>query len=451
MDLGFETCGNATAIAYDAGAPIVATDPWIEGAQYFGSWALPYPPTAEQLQSLSKVAYVWLSHGHPDHLNLDSLQRFRDKTLLVPMHRGGRIATDLRNLGFKVEELPSGQWRQLSPRVRLLSYADWNQDAAALIALGERCGVLNLNDGGALGTRSRLQHQLLGFRVRFVLRLINYGDADMMSFVTEGGERIPPIAASPKPLGYEYNKLLKRWRGTHTAPFSCNHWFARTDSQWAAQYETPQDAHGNGFDPALGQFIPGYFSYDVPSDRIALTPVTQAKRAFRPPEDFGDHWDEPLQPGERHELLAYFGRFEHLREKFAFLNFRVGGGDNIVDLEGPGDCGITFEAPRNSLLCAIRNEIFDDLLIGNFMKTTLHGTQSLYPHFTPYVAKYGDNGRAFSRAELQQYFASYLRAAGLQGWIDRIKAQGSLKVRTLLSRNRGLYLFARRLYGHVKS
>ena len=88
MDLGFETFGNATILAYDSGSPVVVTDPWIRGAQYFGSWTLPYTVSARQMESLRQVRYVWLSHGHPDHLNLPSLELFRDKILLVPRHRG---------------------------------------------------------------------------------------------------------------------------------------------------------------------------------------------------------------------------------------------------------------------------------------------------------------------------------------------------------------------------
>jgi hypothetical protein len=452
MDLGFETCGNATILAYDRGAPVVVTDPWIQGAQYFGSWTLPYAFSERQLESLRQVRYVWLSHGHPDHLNLQSLELFRDKILLVPKHRGDRIASDLRQAGFKVQDLPSGEWLQLSARVRVISYADWNQDAAVLIALGEKCGVLNLNDGGALGTRAQLRRQLGAFPTRFVLRLTNYGDADMMNYFTESGERIKPLAAYPKPLGYDYNALLKRWNGTHTAPFSCNHVYARTDSQWASEYETPPQAHGKGFNPALGAFIPGYFMYDALQDEITLTPMTSVERVFRRPEEFGDRWDEPLERGEPAELATYIRKFEHLRDKFAFINFRVGGRDNVIDLDGPKGVGITFESPRTSLMQAVRWEIFDDLLIGNFTKTTLHGgLRSLYPDFTPYVAKYGDNGRAFSSRELRDYFAAYRSAIGLRDWLALMQVSGTRKVRNLLSANRDVYLFARRIYGHLKS
>jgi hypothetical protein len=59
--------------------------------------------------------------------------------------------------------------------------------------------------------------------------------------------------------------------------------------------------------------------------------------------------------------------------------------------------GLTFEAPRHSFMTSVEYEILDDMLIGNIMKVTLHGQFSsapLYPHFTPYVTKYADNGRA---------------------------------------------------------
>ncbi len=57
-----------------------------------------------------------------------------------------------------------------------------------------------------------------------------------------------------------------------------------------------------------------------------------------------------------------------------FLRFRVGGQEHVITFR-PNRFrkGITFEVPRHSLMTAVRYEVFDDLLIGNFMKTTLHG------------------------------------------------------------------------------
>jgi hypothetical protein len=451
MNLGFETCGNATLIAYDAGIPVLATDPWLQGAQYFGSWTLPYRFTAEQLAAFSAVRYVWLSHGHPDHLNLESLAVFRDKTLLVPTHRGDRILGDLRAAGYRVQVLPNDSWTQLSSRVRVLCCSDRNQDAAMLVALGDRCGVLNLNDGSAIGNRLRLKAHLRPFARRFVLRLLGGGGADMINYFTEEGTRIAPMPAERKPLGLAYSRLLRDWNGTHTAPFSCHHAFARTDSRWAADYETPLEAHGNHFKRERGEFIPGYFAYDVTADRITPTPMEPVPRVFHDPREFGDDWSEPLEADDVKALGDYFRKFEHLRPRFQFINLRVGGRDHFVDLGGQRGRGITFEAPRHSLITAVRYEIFDDLLIANFVKTVLHGgVRSLYPDFTPYVAKYGDNGRAFSVAELNDYFQSYREESGFQGWLDHVRVRSTRQMRrallATLSNTPSLYRTARTAY-----
>jgi hypothetical protein len=371
--------------------------------------------------------------------------------LLLPQHRGGRISHDLKQAGFHVRELVDGEWVQLSDRVRILCQTDWNQDAALIIGFGDDCGVLNLNDGSALGHRQRLARQFAPFRRRFVLRLVNYGDADMMNFFTEDGERIKPIAAEKKQLGYVYNALLKQWHGTHTAPFSCHHQFARTDSQWAAAYETPLEDHGRGFNASLGQFIPGYFRYDVVHDRIDEAPMQPLPREFAAPETFGDDWSEPLERDDVRLLSNYFSRFAHLKQRFEFIRFRVGGAEQEIRLGGPRGRGITFEAPRHSLMTAVGYEVFDDMLIGNFMKTTLHGgLRSLYPDFTPYVAKYGDNGRAFSADELQDYFSGYRGACGLAGWVDQIRIESSCRLRNLLAANRNLYFATRRVYRFLR-
>jgi len=452
MNLGFETCGNATLIVYDGGVPVLVTDPWISGAQYFGSWMLPYRFTSQQTEAFAATRHVWLSHGHPDHLNLESLATFRDKTVLLPRHHGGRILHDLKSAGFRAYELADDCWVRISPHVQVLCCADWNQDAALLIALGENCAVLNLNDGSALGSRATLHARLQSFKRRFVLKLFSNGTADMINFFTEDGKRIEPMPAESRPLGYCYSGLLRKWSGTHTAPFSCHHVFARTDSQWASNYELPIEAHSACFKSTRGEFIPGYFSYDVSKDRITETPMEMAPREFREPREFGDDWSEPLDRQDAQTVRAYFQKFDHLRQKFQFINTRVGGQDNVVDLGGPKGRGITFEAPRHSLMTAINYEIFDDLLIGNFTKTTLHGgVRSLYPDFTPYVAKYGDNGRAFSIGELNDYFRAYRKDSGFHGWFEQVRVDSSRRIRRsviakLRSSTPALYQFARRGY-----
>jgi L-ascorbate metabolism protein UlaG (beta-lactamase superfamily) len=71
MELGFETIGNATLICHDC-RPVLVTDPWIKGSAYFGSWALSHQIPDEQMHSIEECEFVWISHGHPDHLSAES-------------------------------------------------------------------------------------------------------------------------------------------------------------------------------------------------------------------------------------------------------------------------------------------------------------------------------------------------------------------------------------------
>ena len=71
-------------------------------------------------------------------------------------------------------------------------------------------------------------------------------------------------------------------------------------------------------------------------------------------------------------------------------------------------------------MAAVNHEVFDDLLIGNFMKTTLHNMKSLYEgDFNFYLTKYGDNGGALSNEELEKYFKIYRKRIGFEYFYDR--------------------------------
>ena len=57
---------------------------------------------------------------------------------------------------------------------------------------------------------------------------------------------------------------------------------------------------------------------------------------------------------------------------------------------------------------AIRTNIFDDLLIANFMRVYLDNCNSLYkPNFNYLVTKYADNGGIRTHAELKAMFSHY--------------------------------------------
>jgi hypothetical protein len=419
--LGFETIGNATLVCFDD-RPLLVTDPWINDAAYFGSWGLSHEIPPEQMEHILACEYVWFSHGHPDHLNGDSLPRFSGKKILLADFVGGRIKADLSGQGFDVTVLADRTWVRLSKNVEVMCISDYYQDSILLIRIGDRL-VINLNDacdhGWGLSVRAIARQS----REVYLLRLAGYGDADMINLWDESGRFIEPWAAQRLPVGPRLAQSATLFGANHVIPFSAFHCYRRADSVWAERYTTPVEAHAEGFTAPGAEVLPAFVRVDAVNGEVRPLSPRVSDRTPRDPKKLGDDWGEELGVEDRWKLSAYFLEKEVLRDDLGFVTLRVGGKDFTVDLNRrKKHLGITFEAPRGSLMTAVGYEIFDDLLIGNFMKVTLHGIDSLYPWFTPAVAKYADNGRAKTRAEVLRYFAEYARRKPGEFILHRIGA-----------------------------
>ena len=344
MDLGFESVGNACLIAHDRG-PVLACDPWITGAAYFGSWRLAHEIPTQQIEHVKQCRYLWISHGHPDHLSLPSLEMLRDKQILVPDHYGGRIACDLRGLGFAVTVMKCGEWLELSPRLRVASIANFNQDAVLLIDLDGHL-LIDANDAGDRGASRFFRREMSRFRKKtFITCLTGYGDADMIHFYDEQGHQVLPNAAKKEPVGPKIAGLLGHYGIQYFVPSSSNHCYRRTDSAWANEYATPVSAHGAGFISDQHVCLPPYVSFDLAADRYFGLNPTPTSPALDLPEVFGDDWSTPLERADLEGLRAYFGRFAHLPTFLGHLNFRVGGKDHVLDVNREHRRGITFRVP----------------------------------------------------------------------------------------------------------
>jgi hypothetical protein len=423
MDLGFETIGNACLICHDGG-PKLATDPWIKGSAYFGSWTTSHEIPPEQLAHVKACEYLWISHGHPDHLSQESLAELKDKEILLPDHfgvhdsvglrGGGRIARELRGMGYRVRVLQDGVWTQLAPRLRVLSIGDYFQDASLLVELGGRL-IVDSNDASDNGGGAFLRELVPHYAETYLLALTGYGDADMINYFDEQGRRIPPPAMKRTPFLDGLEGILESTGIKSYVPFSSQHRYQRTDSAWANACATPPEVYNTSFRSSQKQLLPIFCRYDFRREDVRSIQPPARPNLLVAPEQFGDNWSDELEPADVEKLRRYFARFEHLKTFLGTLNFRVGGKDNVLEIDRRHPRGITFETPRASLMTVIEYEIFDDLLIGNFAKTILHGSwefappQALYPDFNPFVTKFGDNGGAHTKDELTVYFAEYQR------------------------------------------
>jgi hypothetical protein len=457
IDLGFETIGNATVVVHDR-EPVLVTDPWIEGSAYFGSWGLSHPVPPSQAAAAFAAGTVWFSHGHPDHLNPASLPRFRGTRILLPDHVGGRIADDLARDGYRVEVLPDATWVRISDRVRVLCIADEGQDAVLLIDVGGEL-VVNLNDAQDRGWGSLVKRVIRAFPRSFLLRLSGYGDADMINFVDDDGNRVPTVPQLRRESGFQVGadvaRMTETFGATHFVPFSSFHRYQRTDSAWANEWTTPVSAYQDGFRSDRVTLLPAFVRYDVTTGSWeAIDPPAAPDLAFAP-EKFGDDWSTPLERDDLAALRVYFTGIERLARHLDRIVFRVGDREHAVELAGrETGRSVTFAVPRSSLVRAIEWEIFDDLLIGNFMTAALHGpwpSSRLYPGFTPWVTKYADNGRARTDAELHAYFAEYRRRLGITTWLrSSLEQRAKDSVRARLSADSPVYNKARRAYSRAK-
>ena len=138
---------------------------------------------------------------------------------------------------------------------------------------------------------------------------------------------------------------------------------------------------------------------------------------------------------------------EILRDHFGFIEVSAGNSTVTVDLNRERrNVGIRFECPRSSFMSCIEHELFDDLLIGNYMRTILHDVEALYPHFTPFVAKYGDNGGAKTRRELARYFGHYYMRDPIAHTLKWLANGSEMVLRKVIPEDSAMFRFAKRTY-----
>ena len=436
--IGFETIGNATVTVFDD-KPVLTTDPWVHGNPYFGSWGHKYKIPTQQIQNIYNSKYIFLSHGHPDHIDPESFDIFKNKTLIIADHYGDRIYNDLKQ-NYNCIKLKSNTWFEISKNVRVKVFSDWNQDSSILIEVLKKNILFNLNDGGALGWSKTIKNLIQNYENKFLLKLINWGDADMINFYNNN-HFILPLAANKNPCGESYNFYMKKWNCNYAIPFSSFHSYIREDSLKMNKFTTPLKLHYENFDEKNGILLPAFIKWNFEKNNYHIINPEENLEQRKSPEEFGDNWHDQLNKSDENLLNDYFLKFDHLKKKFGFINFRVGNKDFNLKISNKKE-GIKIETPRNSLIFSIKNNIFDDILIGNFAKFELINVPSLYPDFNPYVTKYGDNGNARSKVELKKYF-DYYKLNSVNFWLDFLKIKSEEIIRTKLIKYKKIYSFAR--------
>lgn len=126
-------------------------DPWFVGDAYWGSWTL-WPKNMVSAETLASITHVVVTHPHPDHFNLESVEQLdRSVSFIFPDFLSGIIPNTLRSMGFKnISAAPWEQKIELSKDVSLAFLRPntvW-EDSSVLVRVKDWVW-LNQNDAGA--------------------------------------------------------------------------------------------------------------------------------------------------------------------------------------------------------------------------------------------------------------------------------------------------------------
>jgi hypothetical protein len=398
------------------------------------------------MDAIKRAKYHWFSHGHPDHLNVTSLPMLSAGQFLLSDHYGGRVSRDLEGMGYRLRILKDREWVQLSDRVKVYSIANKNQDSILLIDVGGTL-VVNTNDSPDYGASVHIKRIAKNYKNVFYCALHGWGGADMLNLFTPDGRKLTDPQEKRRAIAPRIQRSAMIHGANYAIPFSGFHMYQREDSVWANPLIPELGDYLSDALPVGPQVIPAFARVNAQTGEISDLAPPRNLIHPKKPEEFGDNWSDPLTAEDIPKIDAYFKAREHLADNFGFIEVKFGGKSHTVDLNPNLRAkGISFEAPRASFMTCLEYEIFDDLLIGNFMKTTLHGVESLYPEFSPYVAKYGDNGGAKSKAELSRYFLHYFLRDPLVSTLTQVTTGSEQILRALVPENSALFRSAKKFY-----
>lgn len=97
---------GAASVLIESTYARILCDPWFVGPTYYGAWRQD-PPLDHQalLKELGDITAIWISHRHPDHMHLPTLERIHAP--ILSMAEGVLQHRDVRVERFKVDDTDS--------------------------------------------------------------------------------------------------------------------------------------------------------------------------------------------------------------------------------------------------------------------------------------------------------------------------------------------------------
>ncbi len=350
------------------------TDPWLFGKVFNDSWTL-FPEASFDPSLLSGIDYIWLSHEHPDHFHIPTLNSLPDDfkhrvTILFQSNGSHHAFKALEKIGYlNYRVLPHRTKIALTPQTRVYCYRVGTLDSALGVMSGDRT-LFNVNDcrindadcrtvSGDLGPIDVVLNQ-------FSLAVYN-GFDHPEEYLARGRRRV-------------LEKLSANHRGLHakvTIPFASLMYFSSVDNRYMNEFHNrPRDVFNyvNGRGQQCAVLYPGdtYTAGEAYDSGPALKRYDELWAGF-PKMDY----DSPPQVPLEQIRDAFHTLARHLRDKYPMTLLRLL--RPVVVRINDLDKTIVFSIPAGTLAEAPGRD--PDLIISGqslfFCFARPHGLQTL--------------------------------------------------------------------------
>ncbi|MGH7847262.1 MAG: MBL fold metallo-hydrolase [Candidatus Binatia bacterium] len=278
-----QVIGHAGLLIEVSGVRIL-TDPWWEGPAYHGQW-YPYPIPAADRSLFEKIDYLYISHGHHDHLHESTLKLVpKTAVVLIPYLLEPGLGEYLKFLGFdRVVECPYGERIALPRKASATIYN--NEDDSFLVLEGEGEILLNGNDALHADTAAVIEHfcrLIKRHHPRIDYMFMGYGGAawfpNCVDFTDAAGFYDP--AYREFLFTRNFIRIADLLRPSYAFPFAASFALLEKDNRWVnrMKFSVP--------DPSFCLEIPGVQSYYLmPGDSVERSQVRRGKERRPSPDE----------------------------------------------------------------------------------------------------------------------------------------------------------------------
>ncbi|MDA5192723.1 MBL fold metallo-hydrolase [Govanella unica] len=223
------------AVLIEANGLRILSDPWWEGPCFGTQWWVYPRPDLSQVEG-QVIDYIYISHGHHDHLHLGTLRRLTAGAKILA-NAGSDVVPFLRDCGFTVIEIADDEECDLGNGVRCRLVATCSDDTLLAVSDGERVCV-NLNDALHAAPRlvqDRIIADLKAWYPTIDYLYCGYGIASHFPncYVVPGMDRAATAARRQAYFNRQWVRIVAELAPRYAFPFAADVAILEEDLIWA--------------------------------------------------------------------------------------------------------------------------------------------------------------------------------------------------------------------------